>query len=255
MTVIDALILGTLEGLTEFLPISSTGHLILASKLLGLQQTDAHKAFEVSIQLGSILAVLFIYAKKLLVDKSLWVKVIVAFLPTAIFGFLFYKTIKSLFGIETVSIMLIAGGILFLLVEFFRRNKRGSEGKSIDDLTIKESFVIGLFQSISMVPGTSRSGMTMLGGIFSGLSRKSAAEFSFLLAVPTMFVATFYDLYKNRSSMAVDDYNLLAIGFGVAFIVAFFTVKAMIRFLENHTFIAFGIYRIIVGLAFWFFVV
>lgn len=255
MTVIDAIILGTLEGLTEFLPISSTGHLILASKLLGLQQTDTHKAFEVSIQLGSILAVLFIYAKKLLVDISLWLKVIVAFLPTAIFGFLFYKTIKSLFGIETVSIMLIAGGILFLLVEFFRRNKRGSGGKSIDDLTIKESFVIGLFQSISMVPGTSRSGMTMLGGIFSGLSRKSAAEFSFLLAVPTMFVATFYDLYKNRSFMAVDDYNLLAIGFGVAFIVAFFTVKAMIRFLENHTFIAFGIYRIVVGLAFWFFVV
>jgi undecaprenyl-diphosphatase len=106
-----------------------------------------------------------------------------------------------------------------------------------------------------MIPGTSRSGMTMLGGIFSGLKRKSAAEFSFLLAVPTMFVATFYDLYKNRTSMVVDDYSLLAIGFGVAFIVAFFTVKAMIRFLENHTFVVFGIYRIIVGLAFWFFVV
>lgn len=255
MTVMDAIILGTLEGLTEFLPISSTGHLILASKLLGLPQTDAHKAFEVSIQLGSILAVLFIYAKKLLVDKSLWIKVMVAFLPTAIFGFLFYKTIKSLFGIETVSIMLIAGGVLFLLVEFFRRNKNNNEGKSIDDLTVKESFVIGLFQSISMIPGTSRSGMTMLGGIFSGLKRKSAAEFSFLLAVPTMFVATFYDLYKNRSSMVVDDYNLLAIGFGVAFVVAFFTVKAMIRFLENHTFVVFGMYRIIVGLAFWFFVV
>ncbi|KIM04222.1 MAG: UDP pyrophosphate phosphatase [Sulfurovum sp. AS07-7] len=255
MTVIDAVILGTLEGLTEFLPISSTGHLILASKLLGLKQTDAHKAFEVSIQLGSILAVLFIYAKKLLVDKSIWIKVIVAFLPTAIFGFLFYKTIKSLFGIETVSIMLIVGGVLFLLVEFFRRNKKGNEGKSIDDLTINESFVIGLFQSLSMVPGTSRSGMTMLGGIFSGLNRKSAAEFSFLLAVPTMVAATFYDLYKNRSSMAVDDYTLLAIGFGFAFIVAFFTVKAMIRFLENHTFVAFGIYRIIVGLAFWFLVV
>lgn len=255
MTIIDAIILGTLEGMTEFLPISSTGHLILASNLLGIAQTDAHKAFEVSIQLGSILAVLFIYTKKLLVDKSLWLKVIVAFLPTAVFGFLFYKTIKSLFGIETVSIMLVAGGVLFLLVEFFRRNKSNNAGKHIGELTIKESFVIGLFQSISMVPGTSRSGMTMLGGIFSGLNRKSAAEFSFLLAIPTMLVATFYDLYKNRTSMIVDDYTLVAIGFGTAFVVAFFTVKAMIKFLENHTFVVFGIYRIIVGLAFWFLVV
>jgi len=255
MTVVDAIILGTVEGLTEFLPISSTGHLILVSKLLGLEQTDAHKAFEVSIQLGSILAVLFIYAKKLLVDHTLWLKVIVAFLPTAVFGFLFYKMIKSLFGIETVSVMLIVGGVIFLLVEFFRRNKQHDDGKTIDALTLKESFVIGLFQSISMVPGTSRSGMTMLGGIFAGLKRKSAAEFSFLLAVPTMFVATFYDLYKNSSTMIVEDYTQLSIGFGVAFVVAFFTVKAMIRFLETHTFVAFGIYRILVGLAFWFFVV
>ncbi|MDQ1325173.1 MAG: Undecaprenyl-diphosphatase [Campylobacterota bacterium] len=255
MTVLDAIILGTLEGLTEFLPISSTGHLILASKLLGLEQSDAHKTFEVSIQLGSILAVLFIYSKKLLVDKTLWLKVIVAFLPTAIFGFLFYKTIKSLFGIETVSVMLIVGGILFLLVEFFRLDKKHNEGKGIEELSLKESFVIGLFQSVSMVPGTSRSGMTILGGIFSGLKRKSAAEFSFLLAVPTMFVATFYDIYKNMHTMVVEDYTTLAIGFGLAFIVAFFTVNAMIRFLENHTFVIFGIYRIIVGLIFWFLVV
>ncbi|MDY0194804.1 MAG: undecaprenyl-diphosphate phosphatase [Sulfurovaceae bacterium] len=255
MTILDALILGTIEGLTEFLPISSTGHLILVSDLLGLNQTDAHKAFEVSIQLGSILAVLFLFAQKLLVDRSLWLKIVVAFLPTAVFGFLFYKTIKSLFGVETVAVMLVIGGIVFLIVEYLHRNRDDSKDKTVESLTIKESFMIGLFQSISMIPGTSRSGMTMLGGIFAGLSRKSAAEFSFLLAIPTMFIATAYDLYKNRAMMMVDDYSLVAIGFVTAFVVALITVKWMMQFLTSHTFVVFGIYRIVVGLAFWFFVV
>ncbi|MFZ9659598.1 MAG: undecaprenyl-diphosphate phosphatase [Arcobacteraceae bacterium] len=255
MTILDAIILGTLEGLTEFLPISSTGHLIMASSLLGLEQTNAHKTFEVSIQLGSILAVLFLFAQRLLANVSLWIKIIIAFLPTAIFGFLFYKTIKALFGIETVAIMLVIGGIIFLLIEYFRRNHDDTKDKTVDDLTIKQALTIGIFQSFSMIPGTSRSGATMIGGLFAGLSRKSAAEFSFLLAIPTMFVATFYDLYKNRGVMVVDDYSLLAIGFLTAFVVAFFTVKAMMKFLTTHTFVVFGIYRIIVGLTFWFFVV
>ena len=255
MNIFDALILGTLEGLTEFLPISSTGHLILVSHVLGLQQTDAHKTFEISIQLGSILAVLFLFAQKLLASKSLWLKIGVAFLPTAIFGFLFYKTIKSLFGIETVSIMLIVGGIILLAIEYFRRNYDESKNISIDNLSIKQAFVIGLFQSISMVPGTSRSGATIIGGLFCGLSRKDAAQFSFLLAIPTMFVATGYDLFKNRATMIVDDYSLLAIGFVTAFVVAYFTVKAVMNFLTTHTFVIFGIYRIIVGLIFWYFIV
>ena len=248
MTIIDAIILGFVEGLTEFLPISSTGHLIVISSFLGLEQTNAHKTFEVAIQLGSILAVLFLFAKRLLVDKMLWVKIIIPFLPTAIFGFLFYKTIKSLFGMESVAIMLIIGGFIFLIVEYFRRNHDDSKDKTIDELSIKEALTIGLFQSLSMVPGTSRSGATMIGGLFAGLSRKSAAEFSFLLAIPTMFVATFYDLYKNRNEMIIDDYSLLAVGFVTAFVVAFFTVKAVMNFLTTHTFIVFGIYRIIFGI-------
>ena len=248
MTVIDSIILGIVEGFTEFLPISSTGHLIVVSSFLGLEQTNAHKTFEVAIQLGSILAVLFLFAKRLLVDKMLWVKIIIAFLPTAIFGFLFYKTIKSLFGMESVAIMLIIGGFIFLIVEYFRRNHDDSKDKTIDELSIKEALTIGLFQSLSMVPGTSRSGATMIGGLFAGLSRKSAAEFSFLLAIPTMFVATFYDLYKNRNEMIIDDYSLLAVGFVTAFVVAFFTVKAVMNFLTTHTFIVFGIYRIIFGI-------
>ena len=247
MTIIDAIILGFVEGLTEFLPISSTGHLIVISSFLGLEQTNAHKAFEVAIQLGSILAVLFLFVKRLLVDKMLWVKIIIAFLPTAIFGFLFYKTIKALFGVESVAIMLIIGGFIFLIVEYFRRNHDDSKDKTIDDLTIKQALIIGLFQSLSMVPGTSRSGATMIGGLFTGLSRKSAAEFSFLRAIPTMFVATFYDLFKNRNDMIIDDYSLLAIGFVTAFVVAFFTVKAVMNFLTTHTFIVFGIYRILFG--------
>lgn len=248
MTIIDSIILGVVEGLTEFLPISSTGHLIAISSFLGLEQTNAHKTFEVAIQLGSILAVLFLFAKRLLVDKTLWLKIIIAFLPTAIFGFLFYKTIKALFGPQSVAIMLIIGGFIFLIVEYFRRNHDDKKDKTIDELTIKEALTIGLFQSLSMVPGTSRSGATMIGGLFSGLSRKSAAEFSFLLAIPTMFAATFYDLYKNRSEMIIDDYSLLAVGFVTAFVVAFFTVKAVMNFLTTHTFIVFGIYRIIFGI-------
>lgn len=254
MTLFDSLILGALEGVTEFLPISSTGHLILASELLGLEQTDAHKAFEVSIQLGSILAVLFLYIKDLIRDKTLWIKLAVAFVPTGALGFLFYKHIKALFGVETVSIMLIAGGIVFLILEYLRRGKAINDGKSLDELTYKEAFAIGCFQSLSMVPGTSRSGSTILGGLFLGLSRKSAAEFSFLLAIPTMIIATAYDLFKHRNEMVVDDWSMLIVAFVTAFIFALATVKFFVGFVSRHTFVGFAIYRIVVGIIFFYFV-
>lgn len=254
MTLFDSLLLGALEGVTEFLPVSSTGHLILASQLLGITQTDAHKAFEVSIQLGSILAVLFLYAQRLLQDKTLWFKIGVAFLPTGALGFLFYKHIKALFGVETVSIMLIAGGVVFLIIEYFRRDKAIDEGKDLRELTIKEAFTIGVFQSLSMVPGTSRSGATLIGGLFMGLNRKSAAEFSFLLAIPTMIIATAYDLIKHRDVMVVDDWSMLIVAFVTAFVFAFATVKAFVGFVSRHTFIPFAIYRIIVGIIFFYFV-
>lgn len=254
MTLFDSLILGALEGVTEFLPISSTGHLILASQLLGLQQTAAHKAFEVSIQLGSILAVLFLYAQRLLQDKTLWFKIAIAFLPTGALGFLLYKHIKALFGVETVSIMLVAGGVVFLIIEYFRRDKAIDEGKDLSELTVKEAFTIGFFQSFSMVPGTSRSGATLIGGLFMGLNRKSAAEFSFLLAIPTMFIATTYDLFKHRNELVVDDWTMLIIAFVTAFIFAFATVKAFVGFVSRHTFVPFAIYRIIVGVIFFYMV-
>ncbi|MFA6144530.1 MAG: undecaprenyl-diphosphate phosphatase [Sulfurimonas sp.] len=254
MTLFDALILGALEGVTEFLPVSSTGHLILASQLLGLEQTNAHKAFEVAIQLGSILAVLFLYAKDLMKDKTLWIKLAVAFVPTGVLGFLFYKHIKALFGVETVSMMLIAGGIVFLAVEYFRRDKAIDEGKELNELTYKEAFLIGIFQSLSMIPGTSRSGATIIGGLFLGLKRKSAAEFSFLLAIPTMMIATAYDLIKHRDAMIVDDYTMLIVAFVTAFIFALATVKLFVGFVSRHTFVPFALYRIIVGVIFFYFV-
>jgi undecaprenyl-diphosphatase len=252
MTIIDSLLLGALEGVTEFLPVSSTGHLILASQLLGLQQTAAHKAFEVSIQLGSILAVLFLYAQRLLQDKQLWFKIAIAFLPTGALGFLLYKHIKALFGVETVSIMLIVGGVLFLVFEYFHRNQPITEGKDLSQLSMKEALAIGFFQSLAMVPGTSRSGATLIGGLFMGLSRKSAAEFSFLLAIPTMFIATAYDLLKHRHEMIVDDWSMLIVAFITAFIFAFATVKAFVGFVSRHTFVPFAIYRIIVGVIFFY---
>jgi len=252
MTIIDSLLLGALEGVTEFLPVSSTGHLILASQLLGLQQTAAHKAFEVSIQLGSILAVLFLYAQRLLQDKQLWFKIAIAFLPTGALGFLLYKHIKALFGVETVSIMLIVGGVLFLVFEYFHRNQPITEGKDLSQLSMKEALAIGFFQSLAMVPGTSRSGATLIGGLFMGLSRKSAAEFSFLLAIPTMFIATAYDLLKHRHEMIVDDWSMLIVAFITAFIFAFATVKAFVGFVSRHTFVPFAIYRIVVGVIFFY---
>lgn len=254
MTLLDSILLGALEGVTEFLPVSSTGHLILASHMLGLEQTDAHKAFEVAIQLGSILAVLFLYAKDLIRDKSLWVKLAIAFVPTGALGFLFYKQIKAFFSIETVSIMLILGGIVFLIVEYFRRDKAVDAGKELGELSYKEAFIIGVFQSLSMIPGTSRSGATIIGGLLLGLRRRAAAEFSFLLAIPTMMIATAYDLLKHRHEMIVDDWSMLSVAFVTAFVFAFFTVKAFVAFVGRHTFVPFAIYRIIIGVIFFYYV-
>lgn len=254
MTLLDSILLGALEGVTEFLPVSSTGHLILASHMMGLEQTDAHKAFEVAIQLGSILAVLFLYAKDLIGDKSLWIKLAVAFVPTGALGFLFYKQIKAFFSIETVSIMLILGGIVFLIVEYFRRDKAVDAGKELGELSYKEAFIIGVFQSFSMIPGTSRSGATIIGGLLLGLRRKAAAEFSFLLAIPTMMIATAYDLLKHRHEMIVDDWSMLSVAFVTAFVFAFFTVKAFVAFVGRHTFVPFAIYRIIIGVIFFYYI-
>lgn len=249
----DALILGIVEGVTEFLPVSSTGHLILASKLLGLPQTDMQKTFEVVIQLGSILAVIFAFKEKIFHSIALWKKLIVGFIPTGILGLTLYKIVKSLFAPSTVAYMLIIGGVIFILVEYFYKEKEHHVGH-VEDVSYKQAFLIGLFQSLAMVPGTSRSGATIIGGLLIGLKRKTATEFSFLLAVPTMLAATAYDILKHRHEFSFDDAQALGIGFVTAFIVALLIIKWFLSFIKKHTFIPFGFYRIVVGLIFLTFV-
>ncbi len=249
MSALDALVLGIVEGITEFLPVSSTGHLILVSKLLGLPQSDFQKSFEVVIQLGSILAVIFAFKERIFKDFELWKRLIIAFLPTAIFGFTLYKTIKSLFAPTTVAYMLIIGGIVFIVVELFYKEKE-HHLDDVDEISYPQAFIIGLFQSLAMIPGTSRSGATIIGGLLLGLKRKTAAEFSFLLAVPTMLAATAYDSLKHYQEFHASNLLALIVGFVTAFIVALVVIRWFLHFLEHHTFIPFAIYRIVVGMIF-----
>lgn len=250
MTLFDAIILGLVEGITEFLPVSSTGHLILVSTLLGLKQTEFQKTFEVAIQLGSILAVVFIFYKRLFTDIELWKRIIVAFIPTGVLGLLLYKVIKGyLFSPYVVATMLIVWGVIFILVELWLK-KHPPRYSDEDQIPYWKAFVIGLFQSLAMVPGTSRSGSTIVGGLLLGLDRKTAAEFSFLLAVPTMLAATGYDVLKHHSEFSLQNWELLLAGFLTAFVSALAVVKWFLNFLKGHTFIPFAVYRIIVGILF-----
>ncbi|NLY04396.1 MAG: undecaprenyl-diphosphate phosphatase [Campylobacter sp.] len=257
MTIINAIILGIVEGLTEFLPVSSTGHLILTSHILGLEQTDLLKCFEVVIQLGSILAVVFMFFDRLKQDIKLWIKLIIGFIPTAIIGLLLYSTIKSLFEPSIVAYMLILWGIVFIIVEILRKKHLPKhEVTKLDDISFKQAFIIGFSQCLAMVPGTSRSGITIITGLLSGLSRKVAAEFSFLLAIPTMFAATIYDSYKNINYFVgnLDKMWLFLLGGVTAFIVAIFAIKTFLKFVSKFDYIPFGIYRILVGLIFILFI-
>ncbi|WP_187647577.1 undecaprenyl-diphosphate phosphatase [Nitrosophilus labii] len=249
MDIIQAIIFGIVEGITEFLPISSTGHMILTAKLMGLEQSAFQKSFEVIIQLGSILAVVFVFKDKIFKDINLWKKLIIAFLPTAVLGFTLYKIIKSLFLPQTVAYMLIIGGVIFLIVEYFYKEKE-YHIEDIKDISYKQAFLIGLFQSLAMIPGTSRSGATIIGGLLIGLKRKIAAEFTFLLAVPTMLAATGYDILKNYHEFDGSNIFLLIVGFITAFIVALFVIKWFLGFIKKHTFVPFGIYRIFIGVVF-----
>lgn len=249
MNFIHAIILGIVEGITEFLPISSTGHLILASTLLGLQQTEFQKTFEIVIQLGAILSVVVIYAKSLLTDFEKLKKVIAAFLPTAVIGLLLYKIIKH-YLIGNVSIViasLFIGGIIIILFEWKPRTSGST------NITYPQAFLIGVAQCFSMIPGVSRAAATILGGLAQGIDRKTIVEFSFLLAIPTMAAATGLDLLKTEAHFSMNEIELLAIGFIVSFVVAFIAVKWLLHYVQNHTLLAFGVYRIIIAVIFWIF--
>ena len=249
MTIIDSIILGVIEGFTEFLPISSTGHLIVASEFLGIDQTNVTKAYEVIIQFAAILAVIFNYKDKFTFKKiDLWTKVFLAFIPIAVVGFIFSSQIKALFSIEVVAIMFIIGGVIFLIVEKFFIPNESYMIDDVEEVTLKQSLIIGFAQIFALVPGTSRAGSTIIGALLVGLSRKASAEFSFLLAFPVMSAVTAYDLLKHYHEFNDANLTALAIGFVVSFFIAYITIKLFLAFLEKFTFIAFGIYRIIFGI-------
>lgn len=246
MNTFHALVLGVVEGISEFLPISSTGHLILASKLIGLEEGNFLKSFEIVIQLGAILSVVSLYWEKFLRIDVLK-RLAVAFLPTGVLGLIFYKTIKTyLLGNASVVVAaLFLGGIFLMLFEKTHKEKNTHE--SIESLPYKKAFLIGLFQSVAMIPGVSRSAATIVGGLVLGMSRTAIVEFSFLLAVPTMAAATGLDLLKNASSFSANEALVLAVGFVSSYIVAIAAIKWLLRYVRTHSFFAFGAYRIVVA--------
>jgi len=247
MNIFDATLLGIVEGITEFLPISSTAHLIILSTLLNIKQTTQTVAFEVIIQLGATLAIVAIYLDKLnFKNIDLWKKVIIAFLPLAIIGFLLRHQIKELFTIKTAAYMFIIGGIIFFITEKVYKEEKSL--KNVEDISLKQAIIIGFSQVFALIPGTSRSGATIVGGMLSGLSRKSAADFSFLLAIPTMFAASGYEMVKNIHSFSNENMLVLGVGFIVSFISAYIAVKLFLKFVKNHTLNSFGIYRIVFGI-------
>lgn len=248
MNLIQSIILAIIEGITEFLPVSSTGHMIIASSMMGIASNDFVKLFTVAIQLGAILSVVVLYWKRFFQTVDFYLKLIVAFIPAAIFGLLLSKKIDELLeSALTVGITLFVGGVFLLFVDKLFNQAEVKEERKIDYFT---ALKIGLFQCLAMVPGVSRSAATIVGGMSQKLSRKAAAEFSFFLAVPTMFAATakkLLDFYKDGHVFTGEEIKLLAVGNIVAFIVAMLAIKTFITFLERRGFQLFGWYRILVG--------
>jgi len=248
MTLIHSIILGIVEGFTEFLPISSTAHQVIATHLLGITETDFVKTFIIAIQLGAIAAVVVLYWKKFITDWETNKKVIVAFIPTAIIGFILYKLIKGILldNLGVISVALILGGAIMIMVE---RRSRVMRIHDLKDISYKQAFIIGCAQSLAVIPGVSRSAATIVGGLLLGIKREAIVTFSFLLAVPTMVAATGYDLLKSGASFSGNQFQLIAVGAVMAFIFATIGIKFFLRVIQSKTFESFGIYRILLGFA------
>ncbi|MHB1086871.1 MAG: undecaprenyl-diphosphatase UppP [Minisyncoccota bacterium] len=253
MDILQAALLGVIEGITEFLPISSTGHLILASELLNIPSSDFLKSFEISIQFGAILSVVALYWRLLLSIETLK-KLAVGFVPTGIIGLAVYPFLKSYLLDSPLIVLasLFLGGIVLIVFELLYSET--PEELPISHISYTQSFIVGLFQSIAIIPGVSRSAATILGGLMIGIPRRTIVEFSFLLAVPTMAAATGLDLMKNLPTFTSEHLGALAVGFVVSFVVALLSIKFLLHFVRNHTFIPFGIYRIVAAAAFFFIV-
>ncbi len=253
MDLFQTIILSVIEGVTEFLPISSTGHLILTTHLLNIPESEFLKSFTIAIQLGAILAAAWLYSGRLLQSREELKRVIWVFIPTGILGFLVYKIVKQflLGSFETVIISLFLGGVLIIILERYFKKVEGT-GK-IRDLSLKNSLLLGVIQTLSVIPGVSRSGTTIFGGMFMGLSRSEATELSFMVAIPVMLSATGYDLLKSYKNFHPGDLGVIGMGIFVSFIVALFAIRWLINFIKTHDFTYFGIYRIMVSTMFWFF--
>jgi len=245
MTVFQAIIIAIVEGITEFLPVSSTGHMIITQELLGMEINDFVKAFTVNIQFGAILSVIVLYWKRFFQTFDFYFKLFVAFIPAAVIGFLLSDFIDSLLeNVVVVAVMLVLGGIVLVFVDKWFKNPAKDQ-----TITYPSAFKIGLYQCIAMIPGVSRSAATIIGGMSQKLDRKTAAEFSFFLAVPTMFAAAGYKLLQNYKTITSDNIDILLIGNAVAFVVALIAIRSFISFLTKYGFKVFGYYRIVVGLA------
>lgn len=248
MTILESLVLGVVEGVTEFLPISSTGHLILASSLLGIPQSDFTKSFEIAIQLGAILAIILLYWRSLLEVETLK-RVVVAFIPTGVIGFALYHFLKSYLLGNTVIVVssLFIGGVIFII---FERLTATREITAPAPLTYRQAFLVGVCQAIAIIPGVSRSGATIIGGLALGVERTTIVEFSFLLAIPTMLAATGLDLLKSGFSFTPHEWLVLLVGLATSFAVALPSVRWLLTYVRQHSFVPFGLYRIAVSLIF-----
>ncbi len=255
MTIFQAILLGIVEGVTEFLPISSTGHMTLVAALAGISQTDFVKSFEIVIQLGAILSVAILYWRKLAVEKEISKRILLAFFPTGVIGFVLYRFVKAYFiGNVWLTVVALAAGGLFMVV-YERATKKTAlkpdqKRLTLADLSYSRCIAVGLIQSLSMVPGVSRSGATIIGGMVVGLSRVEATEFSFLVATPTLLAASGLDLVKSGLHFTAGEWGILGVGFVVAFIMATVTILWMMKFLQKHSLATFGWYRIVLAILF-----
>ncbi len=249
MTIFDSVILGIVEGLTEFLPVSSTAHLVLAGQLLHVKQDSFKTAYDIIIQIAPIFSVMIIFKERLLQSLDIWYKLIVAFIPTGIVGLLFHKQIEAMFSTNSTVALMIITGIAFLAIEFFYK-ERDHDVKILENVTYMQALKVGLFQVLSLIPGVSRSGSTILGAMLIGLRRDVAMMFSFLLAIPTMGAASGYMLLKEYKNLSFDHMEILLVGFVVSFIVGWVAVKWFLAIVSKYNFTPFGIYLIVSGLLF-----
>jgi undecaprenyl-diphosphatase len=254
MDYLTAIILAIVEGITEFLPVSSTGHTIMAAALLAVAQTPFVKSFELVLEFGSILSVVALYWR-LFLNLEILKRLVVAFIPTGVVGLLIYRFFKDvLFGnVQIVLWALLFGGIFIVLFEWRYREK--SHIEDVAKIPYKHCFLIGLFQTISVIPGVSRSTATITGGLVLGMKRETIALFSFLLAVPTMIAASGYDLLNSYNAFSLSELSLLAVGFVTSFVVALVVIRLFLNFIRRHSFLPFGIYRILIVIAFFFLVI